>query len=377
MNSKKLGASLLTVFLAAAIAVTPATYAKAYKGNLNYYGGGADRIVYKQTYNKSNSSNLTDAQKIEEANEKVRAYSIPSSVSLNVKSYDYLIDGFSLYSLNNANYTLNKDCIYYRGVSDISCTNSNLKLEVTGYYSKYGMTSLDIMGYAKKAGTYTINYNLVYLDDSENVVKEPHTITVYAKNYKPFKKITFAGKSLWQSYSNDNPKYIYYNNNFIAKKKGKLSVKAAKGYTINKIEVGKYESKTISAQEYYDVTTPAEGYSYSGYAIKSKDADDYKVNDNYSYDEYGQYSDYKWTTIGNNKKVTLSNVIEGYSKIDATETKTTTNAITGKVTTSSRNKNANYRKGNTAPTLIRITYTDNKTGETHLWTRTLYKLVKK
>jgi len=381
MNFKKIGATLLAMSMAAALAVAPATASKAAT-----VGGGTDTVVYTNSFaNRDTDANpLTEDEEKVQASENLARYNLPTTVTINPKKTETILDDFYVsayaYYLGEVDSTAKN----YVGITDVKSSSSKLKVKLAGRsYTETGYNEATIYAYAKKAGTYTISYNLTYFDDNSAVQKEARTIKVIAKEYKPFKTVTFAGKSLWYD-KNSSSKYIYKTNNFTTKKSGKLVVKAANGFKINKIEVGTYEKKTTSAESYLkgDSTTAYQNtdtttYSFSGSITESKDAEDYYVNGNPVYDTYGNLIECKWKTVKSGKKVKLSTVIEGVNKYNYTVTTNTTDTDT-KITTTTKSSNKyNRRTGNTAPTIIKITYTDTKTGQVHQWTKTIDKLLKK
>lgn len=381
MNFKKIGATLLAMSIAAALAVAPATASKAAT-----VGGGTDTVVYTNSFaNRDTDANpLTEDESKVQASENLARYNLPTTVTINPKKTETILDDFYVsayaYYLGEVDSTAKN----YVGITDVTSSSSKLKVKLAGRsYTETGYNEATIYAYAKKAGTYTISYNLTYFDDNSAVQKEARTIKVIAKEYKPFKTVSFAGKSLWYD-KNSSSKYIYKTNNFTTKKSGKLVVKAANGFKINKIEVGTYEKKTTSAESYLkgDSTTAYQNtdtttYSFSGSITESKDAEDYYVNGNPVYDTYGNLIECKWKTVKSGKKVKLSTVIEGVNKYNYTVTTNTTDTDTKITTTTKSSYKYNKRTGNTAPTIIKITYTDTKTGQVHQWTKTIDKLLKK
>ncbi len=388
MNFKKIGATLLAMSMAAAFAVAPATASQAAT-----VGGGTDTVVYTDSFaNRDTDANpLTEDEEKVQASENLAKYNLPTTVTINPKKTETILDNFDVYDYRTAAQAVDSTAKYYVGIKDVTSSSSNLKIKINGesesssYDEKsynYGYTDeIYLYAYAKKAGTYTIKYNLIYRDSNSDLQTEERSIKVIAKEYKPFTKVTFAGKSLWYD-KNTKSKYIYKTNDFTTKTKGKLVVKAAKGFKINKIEVGTYESKTVSANEYYnknntytneDTDTYSRTYSFSGsYKTAKTFADDYKL-----YDTYGNPIYCKWTTVKSGKNVKLSKVLDGDSTANLTKTVTYTNKLSGLVTTTKSSTKYNYRKGASAPTIIRITYTDTRTGEVHQWEKTIYKHIKK
>lgn len=381
MNFKKIGATLLAMSMAAALAVAPATASKAAT-----VGGGTDTVVYTNSFaNRDTDANpLTEDESKVQASENLARYNLPTTVTISLKKQVSIIEELYVSDYVEAAQAVDSTVKSYIGITDVKSSSSKLKVKLAGRaYTETGYYEATIYAYAKKAGTYTVSYNLTYLDDNNAVQKEARTIKVIAKEYKPFKTVTFAGKSLWYDKSSAS-KYIYKTNDFTTKKSGKLVVKAAKGFKINKIEVGTYEKKTTSAESYLkgDSTTAYQNtdtttYSFSGSITESKDAEDYYVNGNPVYDTYGNLIECKWKTVKSGKKVKLSTVIEGVNKYNYTVTTNTTDTDTKITTTTKSSYKYNKRTGNTAPTIIKITYTDTKTGQVHQWTKTIDKLLKK
>ncbi len=385
MNFKKIRGSLLAISLAAIFAVAPATTSRA-----ENYGGGTDTIVYTNSFKNRNTYTdpLNDEEQAIYDKEALIRYTLPTAVAVTPKKKATVLSSFSPSSYSYALHKVDTSTrgITYIGITDIKSSSSKLKLSVYG--QKYTSSTLSyyqnvsINAYAKKAGTYTVSFNFVYLDKDLNLINVPKTIKVIAKEYKPFKKITFGGKSLWYEKSKAS-KYIYSKNNFTTKKSGKLIVKPAKGFKINKIEVGTYEELVLSAEDYlkrtgsYYENTSSTTYTYSGTVRSYKKYSDYYVNGNTQYDVYGNRISNKWVTVKSGAKVKLSQVLDrsiNYSDYTVNKTTYSNNVVTNKRTT---HYTANNRKGNLAPTFIRVTYTDTRTGQVHQWSTTIYKLLTK
>jgi hypothetical protein len=208
-------------------------------------------------------------------------------------------------------------------------------------------TSVAVYGYAKKAGTYTIKYDI---KDINGVKQYPtQTVTVVAKDdISPFKKITYAGKSIWDnegSRFSDVTESVYTN-----KKKGKLVVKAASGYKIKKIEVG-----TLNA-----VTSTTESHStYDRVTTTHKDTSIvYDDNGNtYSmYDEYGNATTgiVTYKKVKSGKKISIGTTPYTEESVDSDDGLTITHSQI-------------Y-----APTAIRVTYYDKTTKKTFQWSTTIF-----
>ena len=91
--------------------------------------------------------------------------------------------------------------------------------------------------YGKKTGVYTFSYDIY----KKNGKKRSHKqVKVYVKDDSPIKSLTFAGKET---------------NRYFKAKSGKLVVKLAPGYTLKKIEIGKYKRVKTNGDGYKSVDT--------------------------------------------------------------------------------------------------------------------------
>jgi len=223
--------------------------------------------------------------------------------------------------------------------STTSETNSNSK-QVT----KSGGTTVSVSGYAKKAGTYKVTYTVK--DINGTVVVPTQTLTVVAKDdVSPFKKITYAGQSLW---TNEDSRFALSDdtNVYTTKKKGKLIVKPASGYKIKKIEVGTYNAV---ATETSDSTTTTTNKN-SGKAYTNSSGTTSYVT---SYNEYGQavtgITTYK--TVKSGKKITLGTVPYTYTRVTNNTSYTSTYEGTALL----------------PATTVRVTYYDKTTKKTFVW----------
>lgn len=160
---------------------------------------------------------------------------------------------------------------YY--IKSVTSSSKNLKAEVVyesaDYDEENGVVNKDsssynIGMYAKKEGTYKLKLQVA--DASTDKVVQTKTVTVYAKNDSPFKKVTVNGKADydWERY-------------YSTKKKIKFAVTAAKGYTIQKIEIGTcktvtdengdtqtdYTYKKVSSKKSASFTLSTKAYTYS------------------------------------------------------------------------------------------------------------------
>lgn len=107
-------------------------------------------------------------------------------------------------------------------------TAQNITTTTTSYEDAY------ISYFAKKAGKYTVTFDVA---DKDGKVKCTKSITVIARgssNYtyvSPVKSIKYAGKDLWM------------HSPYATRTKGKIQVKMNKGYKLVSLEVGKINSK--------------------------------------------------------------------------------------------------------------------------------------
>ena len=131
----------------------------------------------------------------------------------------------------------------------------------------------------KKAGTSKVSFK-IYNKDGKQTGKASVKVVVRSDS-DVFKTLTFGGKSLIQkkygdtNYINYGRRHGSYDENVSNKTKGKLVVKANKGYKVVKIQVG-----TIKKAQKYD------GYFYDKYSNSFYNED----SEYYSYSESGKYS---------------------------------------------------------------------------------------
>lgn len=227
----------------------------------------------------------------------------------------------------------------YTETNTTSTTKSNSK-QVT----KSGGTDVYVYGYAKKAGTYKVTYTVK--DINGTVVVPTQTLTVVAKDdVSPFKKITYAGQSLW---TNEESRFDLSDdtNVYTTKKKGKLIVKPASGYKIKKIEVGTYNAV---ATETSDSTTTTTNKNSGKAYTNSYGTTSYVT----SYNEYGMAvtgtKTYKKVKSG--KKITLGTVPNTYTEVTKYDSYTATEEETDLL----------------PATTVRVTYYDKTTKKTFVW----------
>lgn len=121
----------------------------------------------------------------------------------------------------------------YERVHESVDTDYDYKSDTRTRTTTYEYPDTYISLYATKKGNYTVSFDVT---DKTGAVKCTKTIKVkvdpnVVSKKSPIKKITFAGKEL----------YNYYP--FSTKTKGKLVVKLNKGYNLVSIEIGKVNSK--------------------------------------------------------------------------------------------------------------------------------------
>ncbi|MBE5859455.1 MAG: hypothetical protein E7301_04945 [Butyrivibrio sp.] len=234
----------------------------------------------------------------------------------------------------------------------------------------------------KKSGTSKVSFDIY---NRNNVKTGSASITVVARSDSDvFKKLTFGGKSLIEKKYGDT-NYIDYgrkaddtDNGYTTKTKGKLVVKANKGYKITKIEVGKLTNKTEN------------GSSDIYFGTRNIDNEDYTSTTNYKGTNHfvdlngdGDYLDTVRGQSESNSNFTFKTIKSGktlkLSTVAANGTTTATN-------NSKKDKNANgelvnrtttgkYQE-NLAPTVIRITYYDKDEREYRVKDYTLWRKAK-
>mgnify|MGYP006934544629 CR=1 FL=1 len=156
-------------------------------------------------------------------------------------------------------------------IANLKTNSKNLVARQTYHRTEVGTSSdenaAEIGLYAKKAGKYTVSFD-IYSEDG-SVKRSSHKITVFAKADAPVSTIKLDGKDLSE--------YAY---TMINKKSAKLSVKMASGYKLQKIVVrtydkdGKYVEKTVKNNK--KITLGKYPYSYA-YGYKS-DYSNYRYN---------------------------------------------------------------------------------------------------
>ena len=255
----------------------------------------------------------------------------------------YYVSGYKLKNVKSSSKNL-KLFISKNTDSYIDKDSNSMHSELTGYSNNF------IYGYAKKPGNYTVSFTVVNANGTQTLPRL--TIKVRVKdNVCPFKKVTFAGKSLWNYEGTRlaNTAETFYT----TKKSGKLVVKPASGYKIKKIEIGAYnapETKTTSKS------------SYTSYSTKTKESEliNPETGTSYRYDEYDKYIDKTITykKVKSGKKISLSTM--PYISDSKTDYK------------SGHSYEHEYYDKNFVPTYVRITYMDKATKLTYQWENTIY-----
>lgn len=175
-----------------------------------------------------------------------------------------------------------KDIKVYKGkakTKNVVIKKTYKSLDDTNPYVGYSI-------YAKKAGKYTVKYN-VYNGKKKGKTKK---FTVHAKGYgDPISSVTINKKNVTKFNANYNPTSSYYT----SKSKVKIKFKAAAGCKIKKITMsyydknGKYVTKNIKNGKTVKLGTYAEGYS-SDYSW-SREAYARTTFTVYYVDRYSQY----------------------------------------------------------------------------------------
>ncbi len=262
-------------------------------------------------------------------------------------------------------------------VKNVKSSSSNLKLfkRTSTYNTKSndsnsaqtsisGSSTVSLYGYAKKAGTYKVTYNVTDVNGVK--VMPTQTVTVVAKDdVSPFKKITYAGTSLWNN-SGSRFSGLTDTTVYTTKKKGKLVVKPASGYKIKKIEVATYnavdtKTENIYSNDYYEHTAT--------YTTNKSTSIEYTNSDGVTgtYDKYDEYGNpitgnMTYKKVKSGKKITIG-----------------TTPYTREVTNITKYKDVDETITNTSDstyilpaTDIRVTYYDKTTKKTFQWSTTIF-----
>lgn len=205
-------------------------------------------------------------------------------------------------------------------IKNIKSSSKNLIAYQTSldiYRSSYSQSdernAAGIGVYAKKKGTYTVKFSIY---DKSGKKKSTKSVKIYANNDSAVKSFKVDGKDI-------------YSLNYVNKKTAKIKVTMNKGYKLKKIEVGTYKQ------------------------TKSGNRTD---------------SEMKYKKVKNGSKITLGTKRYYHSYKDEETSSYDSNYYY---------YNENWRKGMTAPTEIRVTYTDKYTKQTATAYYTIDKLLKK
>ena len=130
-------------------------------------------------------------------------------------------------------------------LKNLKSNNTNLKVYNTyveeATDSDYN-TEFRIGCYARKTGKYKVSFDLV-----KGSKKTHKSVTVFAKDDEPIKKVTFGNKRVDYNYTSNSGNYgrMGYPDS------GVLKVTMRGGYKLKKIEIGKYETKSYSDGDVY------------------------------------------------------------------------------------------------------------------------------
>lgn len=171
--------------------------------------------------------------------------SVPTKVRVYPQSYDNSAISFDYANAGDK-------------IANLKTSSKNLVARQTYHRTEVGTSSdenvAEIGLYAKKAGKYTVSFD-IYSEDG-SVKRSSHKITVFAKADAPVSSVKLDGKDLSE--------YAY---TMVNKKSAKLSVKMTKGYKLQKIVVrtydkdGKYVEK--AAKNNKKITLGKYPYSYT------------------------------------------------------------------------------------------------------------------
>jgi hypothetical protein len=226
----------------------------------------------------------------------------------------------------SSNYVLSKDLkgYYY--------TINNEKFYVNeGTVVNESTADVTLRVYGKKAGKAVVSFDIV---DVNGKTTGSAKITVISGKTKPIASITFAGKSLDQGdvIGTSNNKYIYNKqdvnaiSSYTTAKSGKLKVTPSDGYKLVRIQMGTLDKFTYDTSQdpthstIYDSSYDGGGTKHTNKTVIETTSESHPVDLNND----GDYDDvidgvsersvtFKYKTVKNNKKITLSKVTS-YSK---------------------------------------------------------------
>lgn len=152
---------------------------------------------------------------------------------------------------------------YGYSIKDLKSSSSKLKVKQTYQRTQEGMADNDnyatITLYATKEGDYKVTFNIV---DASGTKVSAHTVKVYAKNDSVLKGLK-VGKN--NAFSSTDSNY-----SLLKGSSGKVKVTMSKGYKLKKIEYGIYDSSkseyvytTIKNNQKITYGTKVSEYSYS------------------------------------------------------------------------------------------------------------------
>ncbi len=131
------------------------------------------------------------------------------------------------------------------------------------YEIKTDYSSIYISCFAKKKGSYKVTFDVVKADGTVRCTKTIKVKTTYPETKSPVKKITYAGKNIYDIYP------------YTKTTSGKLSVTMNKGFKLKKIEVittgkdGKSVIKTVKNNKTIKLAKQ-EKYTSDNYSSKSE-----------------------------------------------------------------------------------------------------------
>ena len=245
---------------------------------------------------------------------------------------------------------------YYRD------TNGNWqakdKKELEAIYKGKGSYTLQF--YAKKPGKYKVTFNA---RNAEGAVVANKTIKIIAKeDTRPIKSITYGGKNVLTDTDGDGradyTNYYAQRGGYTKKKKGKLVVKANKGFKIKKLEVSPVVISTKNYDE--DGWTGTQNSYNAEMDLNGNGSTKDRVNG-----VCEQCVSRTWKTIKNNKVLKLY-------KVNDEETDNY-NLVNKKDNTKTMVRDSH---GVIHPTYLRVTYYDTKNHKTLRKTYTLWLLKK-
>ena len=127
MNFKKIGATLLAMSMAAALAVAPATASKAAT-----VGGGTDTVVYTNSFaNRDTDANpLTEDESKVQASENLARYNLPTTVTISLKKQVSIIEELYVSDYVEAAQAVDSTVKSYIGITDVKSSSSKLKVKL-------------------------------------------------------------------------------------------------------------------------------------------------------------------------------------------------------------------------------------------------------